>query len=54
VKVKTVKKKFKDKDFARGANRERMLFCEKTDVPKEKFFEIALDGLKEYAAEIGL
>jgi len=54
VKVKTVKKKFKDKDFARGANRERILFCEKIDVPREKFFEIALEGLKKYAAEIGL
>jgi len=54
VKVKTVKKKFKDKDFARGANRERILFCEKIDVPKEKFFEIALEGLEEYATEIGL
>ena len=54
VKVKTVKKKFKDKDFARGADRERMLFCEEIDVPREKFFEIALDGLKKYAAEIGL
>ncbi|MBA7494245.1 hypothetical protein ES702_04820 [subsurface metagenome] len=54
VKVKTVKKKFKDKDFARGADRERMLFCEKIGVPREKFFEIALDGLKKYAAEIGL
>jgi hypothetical protein len=54
VKVKTVKKKFKDKDFARGADRERMLFCEKIGVPREKFFEIALDGLKNYAEEIGL
>lgn len=54
VKVKTVRKKFKDKDFARGANRERILFCEKIEVPKEKFFEIALEGLKKYAAEIGL
>lgn len=54
VKVKTVKKKFKDKDFARGANRERMLFCEKIDVPREKFFEIALEGLKDYAEEIDL
>lgn len=54
VKVKTVKKKFKDKDFARGANRERMLFCKKIEVPQEKFFEIALEGLKEHAAEIGL
>jgi putative nucleotidyltransferase with HDIG domain len=54
VKVKTVKKKFKDKDFARGADRERIVFCEKIGVPKEKFFEIALDGLKKYAADIGL
>jgi putative nucleotidyltransferase with HDIG domain len=54
VKAKTIKKKFKDKDFARGADRGRMLFCEKIGVPKEEFFEIALDGLKSYAAEIGL
>jgi len=54
VKVKTVKKKFKDKDFARGASRERVLFCEKVGVPKEKFFEIALEGLKEHSEEIGL
>ncbi len=54
VKIKTVRKKFKDKDFARGASRERILFCEKIGVPKERFFEIALEGLKEYAEEIGL
>jgi len=54
VKAKSVQKKFKDKDFARGADRKRILFCEKIGVPREKFFEIALDGLKNYAAEIGL
>ena len=54
VRVKTVKKKFKDKDFARGASRERVLFCEKVGVPRERFFEITLEGLKEYAEEIGL
>lgn len=54
VKVKTVVKKFKDKDFARGADRERVLFCEKVGLPKERFFEIALEGLKKYAEEIGL
>ncbi len=54
VKVKTVEKKFKAKDFARGADRERILFCEKIRVPREKFFEIALEGLKKYTAEIGL
>ena len=54
VRVKTVKKKFKDKDFARGADRERVLFCEKVGVPRERFFEITLEGLKEYAEKIGL
>ena len=52
--IKTVKKKFKAKDFARGADRERILYCEKIGVPKEKFFEIALNSLKDCAAEIGL
>jgi putative nucleotidyltransferase with HDIG domain len=54
VRVKTIVKKFKDKDFARGADRERILFCEKMGVPRREFFEIALDGLKNHAAEIGL
>jgi putative nucleotidyltransferase with HDIG domain len=54
VKVETVAKKFKDKDFARGADRERILACEETGIPRQKFFEIALDGLKNIAAEIGL
>jgi putative nucleotidyltransferase with HDIG domain len=54
VKVETVSKKFKDKDFARGAERERILVCEEIEVPREKFFEIALNGLKSVAAEIGL
>jgi putative nucleotidyltransferase with HDIG domain len=54
VKVETVTKKFKDKDFARGANRVKMLFCEQIGIPKEKFFEVALNGLKETASQICL
>lgn len=54
VRVETVKKKFKDKDFARGADRKRILFCEEIGIPREKFFEIALNGLKNIAGEIGL
>jgi putative nucleotidyltransferase with HDIG domain len=54
VKVESVAKKFKDKDFARGAERERILVCEEIGIPREKFFEIALNGLKGVAAEIGL
>jgi len=54
VKVETVVKKFKDKDFARGADRERILICEEIEIPREKFFEIALNGVKNTATEIGL
>jgi putative nucleotidyltransferase with HDIG domain len=54
VKVESVAKKFKDKDFARGADRERIAVCEEISVPKEKFFEVALAGLKSTASEIGL
>jgi len=54
VKTETVARKFKDKDFARGAERERILVCEEIGIPREKFFEIALEGLKNIAAEIGL
>jgi len=54
VKADTVSRKFKDKDFARGAERERILVCEEIGIPKEAFFEIALSGLKTVAEEIGL
>jgi len=54
VKVETVAKKFKDKDFARGAERDRILVCEEIGIPRDKFFEIALNGLKSMASEIGL
>lgn len=54
VKVETVARKFKDKDFARGAERERILLCEEIGLPREQFFELALNGLREIAKEIGL
>jgi putative nucleotidyltransferase with HDIG domain len=54
VKAETVAKKFKDKDFARGAERERILVCEEIGISREKFFEIALNGLKSIANDIGL
>lgn len=54
VKVETVAKKFRDKDFARGADRERILMCEEIGIPRERFFELALSGLRESASEIGL
>jgi len=52
--VKTVKKKFKQKDFARNVSRERILFCEQIGIPREKFFELALNALKGVSDELGL
>jgi putative nucleotidyltransferase with HDIG domain len=54
VKAETVTRKFKDKDFARGAERERIMVCEEIGIPKEKFFEVSLNGLKAAASQIGL
>ena len=54
VKLETLEKKFKQKDFARGVSRERILFCEEIGIQREKFFELALDALKEVSEELGL
>jgi hypothetical protein len=54
VRVETVIKKFKDKDFARGADRKRIELCEEIGITKEKFFEVTLNGLKNRASELGL
>jgi hypothetical protein len=54
VKVGTVAKKFRDKSFARGVERERIVFCEDLGIPKKMFFKVALDGLKAVSSEIGL
>ena len=54
VKVETVVKKFKDKDFARGTDRDRVALCEEIGVKKERFFQIALEALKEISSELGL
>ncbi len=54
VKVDTVARKFRDKSFARGVERERVLFCEEFGISRKVFFKIALDGLKAVSSEIGL
>jgi predicted hydrolase (HD superfamily) len=54
VKVESIIKKFKEKDFARTCSRERMLYCEKAGIDKEKFFEISLKALQEISDSLGL
>jgi uncharacterized protein len=55
VKVKSVKKKLKDKGFAAQVNREQIMKCEELiGIPLDEFIEITLDAMKGIAEEIGL
>ncbi|HDD66941.1 MAG TPA: HDIG domain-containing protein [Nitrososphaeria archaeon] len=54
VRVETLEKKFRQKDFARRVSRERIMFCEKLGLSREKFFELALEALKGISGELGL
>jgi putative nucleotidyltransferase with HDIG domain len=54
VKVDSIKKKCKQKDFARNCSRENMLYCEKAGIPIDKFYEIALTALQKIASDLGL
>jgi putative nucleotidyltransferase with HDIG domain len=54
VRVDSIAKRFKEKDFARNCIRDRILFCEKVSVSKEKFYEIALKALQDNAESLGL
>jgi putative nucleotidyltransferase with HDIG domain len=49
-----ISKKFKQKDFARNCNRERILFCKKLGITEEDFFEISLNALKKISNDLGL
>lgn len=54
VRVKSIKKKFKDKAFARGASRDQIRAIEELGVELNEFFEIALQGMQEIAASLDL
>lgn len=54
LKLETLEKKFKQKDFARNCSRERILYCEKIGIKKEEFFEISLQALRNISKELGL
>ncbi|MFQ6020747.1 MAG: HD domain-containing protein [Methanosarcinales archaeon] len=54
VKLESISKKFKQKDFARNCNREKILYCEEIGISREKFFEISLKALQKISDELGL
>lgn len=54
VKVKSVKKKFKDKSFAANCRREIILECEKLELTLDEFIGLSLSAFKKIAAKIDL
>jgi len=49
-----LKNRFKEKGFARGANREQMKSCENIGLSLEEFYSLSLEAMKSIAEEIGL
>lgn len=47
-------RRFKEKAFAKGANREQMRTCENFGLSLEKFLEISLEAMRSIASELGL
>ncbi|RLI09873.1 phosphohydrolase [Candidatus Bathyarchaeota archaeon] len=54
VKLSTLRKKFKAKDFARGADRDRIRLCEQLGLSLERFLELGLEAMKAIASDLGL
>lgn len=54
VKVKSVKKRYKEKAFARGANREIIAECEEIGIPLADFCEISLTAMQGISEQMEL
>ncbi len=54
VSLRTLLKKFKQKDFARKVSRDRIKMCEKLGLGLEEFLEISLESMKKIRHELGL
>ncbi|MCS7258732.1 MAG: HDIG domain-containing protein [candidate division WOR-3 bacterium] len=49
-----VLRRYKEKNFARGANREQIAQCQKLGLSLEEFTQICLEAMKEITDELGL
>jgi len=54
LKAKSVRKRFKEKHFARGADREAILECERIGIPFDEFCALALEAMQGISDELGL
>jgi len=54
VEVRSLKKRWKEGAFARGASREQMATCEQLGLSREEFLELSLSAMQAHAEELGL
>ena len=54
VQLKSLKKRWKESAFAKGASREQMAGCEKLGIERDDYLQIALAAMQAHAAELGL
>ena len=54
VEVKSIKKRFKEKSFAAGANREQIATCSELGLELNEFLELGLEAMKKIAPALGL
>ena len=54
VKPKSVRKRFKEKAFAKGANREIIAECEKLGMEINDFCDLALEAMQGISDDLGL
>lgn len=54
IDTKFVLNRFKEKSFAKGANREQIAACKELGLELEEFIEIGLNSMQEISEELGL
>ena len=54
VEAKSLRKKFKEKSFAAGANREQIAGCSELGVELDEFLALGLEAMKGIAPQLGL
>lgn len=54
LEAKSVIKKFKQKGFAAGANRQQIALCSEIGIEFDQFIELGLEAMKGIAADLGL
>ena len=53
IELKSLKKKFKNRAFAAGANREQIAYCESMGISLDDYLQLALDAMAAKEGELG-